>query len=90
MCSVPEGAEFDKHLFPEWCLKDDWTDNYAQSEAFHSEYRSVTDSDDGQKWPNGLTKEEGKLFRNGRLLVPESRGSELCEAWHHHMAHPGV
>ena len=31
---APEGAESDKHLFVESCLQDDWTDNYAKSEAF--------------------------------------------------------
>ena len=50
----------------------------------------MTDPDDGQKWPKGLTEEDGKLYRNGKLLVPESRVLELCEAWHHHMLHPGV
>ena len=87
---APEGAESDKHLFPESCLQDDWTDDYAKSEAFVAEYRAVTDPDDGQKWPKGLTEEDGKLYRNGKLLVPESRVLELCEPWHHHMVHPGV
>ena len=87
---APEGAESDKHLFPESCLQDDWTDDYAKSKAFAAEYRAVTDPDDGQKWPKGLTEEDGKLYRNGKLLVPESRVLELCEAWHHHMLHPGV
>ena len=87
---APEGAESDKHLFPKSCLQDDWTDDYAKSEAFAAEYRAVTDPDDGQKWPKGLTEEDGKLYRNGKLLVPESRVLELCEAWHHHMLHPGV
>ena len=68
----------------------DWTDDYAKSEAFAAEYRAVTDPDDGQKWPKKLTKEDGRLYRNGKLLVPESRVLELCEAWHHHMLHPGV
>ena len=87
---APERAESDKHLFPESCLQDDWTDDYARSEAFEAEYRAVTNPDDGQKWPKGLTEEDGKLYRNGKLLVPESRVLELCEAWHHHMMHPGV
>ena len=84
---APEGAESDKHLFPESCLQDDWTDNYAKCE---SEYRAVTDPDSGQKWPKGLTEEDGKLYRTGKLLVPESWVLELCEAWYHHMMHPGV
>ena len=50
---APEGAESDKHLFPESCLQDEWTDDYAKSEAFAAEYRAVTDPDDGQKWPKG-------------------------------------
>ena len=87
---APDGAESDKHLSPESCLQDDWTDDYAKSEAFEAEYRAVTDPDDGQKWPKGLTEEDGKRYRNGKLLVPESRVLELCEAWHHHMMHPGV
>ena len=87
---APEGAESDKHLLPESCLQDDWTDDYSKSEAFEAEYRAVTDPDDGQKWRKGLTEEDGKLYRNGKLLVPESRVLELCEAWHHHMMHPGV
>ena len=85
-----EGAKSDKDLLPESCLQDDWTDDYAQSEAFAAEYRAVTDPDDGQKWPKGLTEEVGKLYRNDKLLVPESRVPEMCEAWHHHMMHPGV
>ena len=87
---APDGAESDKHLFLESCLQDDWTDNYAKSEAFESEYRALFDPDNGQKWPKGLTEEDGKLYRDGRLLVPESRVLELCEAWQHHMKHPGV
>ena len=87
---APDGAESDKHLFPESCLQEDWTNDYAKYEAFAAEYRAVTDPDDGQKWPKGLTEEDGKLYRNGKLLVPESRVLELCEAWHHHMMHPGV
>ena len=46
---APEGAESDKHLFPEPCLQDDWTNDYAKSEALDAEYRAVTDPDDGQK-----------------------------------------
>ena len=53
---APDGAESDKHLFPESCLQGDWTDDYAKSEAFQAEYRAVTDPDDGQKWPKGLTE----------------------------------
>ena len=52
---APEGAESDKHLFPESCLQDDWTDDYAKSEAFESKYRALTDPDNRQKWPKGLT-----------------------------------
>ena len=69
---APERAESIKHLFPESCLRDDWTDDYAKSEASTAEYRAVTDPDDGQQWPKGLTEEDGKLYRNGKLLVPES------------------
>ena len=32
----------------------------------------------------------GTLYRNGKLLVLESRVLGLCEALHHHMLHPGV
>ena len=77
---APEGAESDKHLFPKSCLQDDWTDDYAKSEALAAEYRASTDPDDGQKWPKGLTEEDGKLYRHGKLRVPESRVLELCEA----------
>ena len=87
---APEGAESNKHLSPESCLQHDWTDDYAKCEAFEAEYRAVTDPDDGQKWPEGLTDEDSKLYRNGKLLVPESRVLELCEAWHHHIMLPGV
>ena len=87
---APEGAESDKHLFPESCLQDDWTDDYAKSEAFEAGYRALTDRHDGQKWPKGLTEEDAKLYWNGKLLVSESRVLELCEASHHHMMHPGV
>ena len=85
-----DGAEPDKHLFPESCLQDDWNDDYAKSEAFQSEYRALTDPDSGQEWPKELTEEDSKLYRNGRLLVPESRVLELCEASHHQVMHPGV
>ena len=85
-----EAAESDKHVFPELWLQDDWTDNYAKCEAFESEYRALTDPDNGQKWPKGLTEVDNKLLRNGRLLVPEFRVLELCEAWHHNMMHLGV
>ena len=68
---APERAEPDKHLFRKSCLQDDWTDNYAKSEGFAAEYRAVTDPDDGQKWPKGLTEEDGKLYRHGKMLVPD-------------------
>ena len=58
---APEGAESDKHLFPESCLQDDWSDDYAKSEAFESEYRALTELDSVQKWPKVLTEEDGKL-----------------------------
>ena len=76
---APEGAESDNHLLPDSCLVDDWTDDYAKSEAFESKYRALTDPDSRQKWPKGLTEEDGKVYQNGRLLVPESRVLELCE-----------
>ena len=75
---------------PEWCLKDNWTDDYAKSEGFESKYSAVTDLYDGEKWPKGRTQEDGKLYRNGNLLLPESQVLELCEAWQHHMMHPGI
>ena len=87
---APEGAESDKDLFPESCLQVDRTDNYAKSEASKSEYPALNDPGNGQKWPKGLTEEDGKLYRNGRLLVPESRVLERCEAWDHHMMHSRV
>ena len=87
---APEDAESNKHLFPESCLQNDWTDDYAKSEAFESEYWTLTDPDDRQKCPKQLAEQDGNLYRNGRLLVPESRSLELCEAWHHHMMHPEV
>ena len=87
---APEGAESDKHLFPESRLEDDWTDDYAKSEAFQSEYRALINPDNGQKWPKGLAEEDGKLYRNGGLLVAQSRVLELCDAWDNHMMYPGV
>ena len=39
---------------------------------------------------NGADRGGGKLYLNGKLLVPEPRVLELCEAWHHHMMHSGV
>ena len=56
---APDGAESDKRFFPESCFQDDWTDDYAKSEDF----AGLTE---------GLTEEDGKLYRNGKLLVPES------------------
>ena len=52
---APEGAESDKHVFPGSCLQDDWTDDYIKYEAFAAEWKAVTDPDDGQTWPKGLT-----------------------------------
>ena len=34
--------------------------------------------------------EDCKLYRNGNLLVPESRLLPLCEGWGDHMMQPGV
>ena len=50
----------------------------------------MTDPDDGQDWPEGVTEEDGKLFKHGLLLVPEGRVEQLSEQWHHRMMHPGV
>ena len=51
-----EGAESDKHIFPVSCLEDDWTDDCAKCEAFESEYRALTDPDNGQQWPKGVSE----------------------------------
>ena len=56
---APEGAEAHKHLFPELCLQDDSTDNYATFESSESEYRALTYPDEGQKWPRVRTEEDG-------------------------------
>ena len=87
---APEGAESDKHLFPESCLQDNSADDYDKSEAFESKCWALTDPDDRQKWPKGLTKEDGKLYPNSTLLVPTSRVLELCEAWYHDIIHQGI
>ena len=50
----------------------------------------MTDPEVTQKWPKGLTKEDAKLYRNGKLLEPASRVLELCKAWLHHMMYLGV
>ena len=85
-----EAAECHRHLFPETCLQDNWTHDIAKSEAFQSEYRVVSDPDDMQKWPKGLSEEDRKLYGHEKLLVPEYRLPELCEAWNQYMVHLGV
>ena len=75
-----EGAESNKHLCPQLRLRDDWTHNYATSEAFQSKYRDLTDLEDGRMRTKGLIEEDCRLYRNRKLLVPESRVLELCEA----------
>ena len=45
---APKGPESDKHLFPESCVWDDCTNNYAKSMTFESKYRALTDTEDGQ------------------------------------------
>ena len=65
-----EAAGSNKHVSPESRLQDNWIYNYSKSDAIKSEYQAVTAPDDGQKWSNRLTKEDGKLYRNGKLLVP--------------------
>ena len=87
---APEGADFDRHLFAETYVQGDWTADYAKAAAFKSGYGVVIDPDDGQKWPKGFGKEDGKFYRNGKLLVPESLVLQLCEVRHHDMMHPGV
>ena len=82
-----EGTESNKHLVPESFLQDAWTDAYAKSEAFEFEYPALTDPDNGQKWPKGHTEEDGKVYRNSKMLVLESRVLEVCKAWHHQMIH---
>ena len=59
---APQGVESDEHLFPESCLRDDATDNYAKFEAFQAGYPAVTDPEEGQKWPRWLTEEDGKMY----------------------------
>ena len=41
---APDGAESDKHLFPESCLQDDWTDDYAKSSPSRSPLRPYPSS----------------------------------------------
>ena len=50
---APEGAQSDKHIWPESCPQDAWTDDYAKSEAFKSGYWALTDPDDGEIWSKG-------------------------------------
>ena len=48
-------------------------------EKFQLEFQPLTHPDNKQKFPNGLTEEDGKLYRNVRLLVPEFWVLQLCE-----------
>ena len=82
---LPEGAESGKHISPELRPQDDWTNDYAKFKAFQFLYQALTDADNGQKWPRGLTDEESKLYRNGNFLVRESQVLQLCEPLHPNM-----
>ena len=76
-----------------------WIDSISANKRFSSPKKSsrkpYTSSKQQERQKHSVEttinfSEDGKLYRNGKLLIPESRVLELCEAWHHHMLHPGV
>ena len=61
------------------CLKEDWTSDYADSEARAQYYKVISSPDDDEEWPQGLSVEHEKMFLNGKLLLPESRAKDLLD-----------
>ena len=85
-----EGAESNKQLLPETCLRDDRNNEYAKSELLSPIIGLSLTLMTGRSGQMGFTEQESKLYHNGKLLGPDSWVLELCEARHHHMMHPGV
>ena len=72
------------------CLREDWTSDYADSEACTQYYKVISSPDDDEEWPQGLSVEHEKMFLNGKLLVPESRAKDLLDEWHQEFMHPSA
>ena len=72
------------------CLREDWTSDYATSEAWAQYYKVISSPDDDEEWPQKLSVEHEKMFLNEKLLVPESRAKDLLDEWHPELMHPSA
>ena len=72
------------------CLREDWTSNYADSEAWAQYYKVISSPEDDEEWPRGLSIEYDKMFWNGKPLVPESRAKDILHEWHQELMHPSA
>ena len=75
---------------PSTCLKEDWTSDYADSEAWAQYYKVISSPNDDEEWPQKLSVEHEKMFLNGKLLVPESRAKDLLDECHQELMHPSA
>ena len=64
------------------CLKDDWTSDYANSEAWAQYYKVISSPDDDEEWPQEPSVEHEKMFLNGKLPVLESPAKDLLDECH--------
>ena len=71
-------------------MKEAWTSDYADPEAWAQYYNVFSSPDDDVEWPRGLSVEHEKKFLNGKLLVPETRAKDLLDEWHQELMHPSA
>ena len=69
------------------CLKEDWTSDYCDSEAWAQYYKVISSPDGDEEWSRGLSVEHEEMFFNGKLLVPQSCAKDLLEEWHQELMH---
>ena len=66
-------------------LQQNWSEDYEASPTYKDIWRTTRDS--GGEWPEGCKVLHGKLFRDERLCVPESRVWGVCAEYHEAEGH---
>jgi hypothetical protein len=69
-------------------LDEDWEVAYTNSPTWCETWEQATDITRG--WPRGYQIHRKKLYREGKLCVPEENVLELVRAYHFLNGHPGI
>ena len=81
-------------LKPTSILDEDWEGTYANSDTWspimEQVEQAIHEDTDTQGWPEGFRLVSGKLYKGGKLCVPEEHVREIIRAYHFLNGHIGV